>query len=99
MSKTNLSGKVPSLPRLLWSAFLVGAVLLLGLGNATLYGVGIPLAALVLVLVLPTSRPGWAVHVDPLDMVAVAGLYVCVVALLWLAFRVFTQANTIVATS
>jgi membrane protease YdiL (CAAX protease family) len=95
MSKTNLSGKVPPLPRLVWSAFLVGAVLLLGLGNATLYGVGIPLAALVLVLVLPTSRPRWAVHVDRLDMVAVAGLYVCVVALFWLAFRVFTQANTL----
>jgi membrane protease YdiL (CAAX protease family) len=95
MSGTGSSQKISPLPRLVWAAFLVGAILLLGLGNATLYGVGVPLAALVLVFILPASRPRWAMHVDRLDMVAVAGLYVCVVALFWLAFRVFTQANTL----
>lgn len=95
MSRTNLSGKARLLPGITWSTFLVGAILLLNLGDATLYGVGVPLAALVLVLILPASRPRWAVRVDWLDMAAVFGLYVGVVALFWLAFRVFTQANTL----
>lgn len=75
MSKTNLSENARLLSRLAWSAFLVGAILLLNLGNAMLYGVSVPLAALVLVLLLPSSRPRWAVRVDWLDMVAVFGLY------------------------
>lgn len=85
----------PLLPRLAWPAFLAGSILLLALGDAMVYGVAVPLAALVLVLILPAPRPRWRVHVDWPDTGAVAGLYIGVVALFWLAFRVFTQANTL----
>lgn len=94
-SSTNSSGQARLAQRLAWPAFLIAAILLLGFGNPTVYGVGVPIAALVLALLLPTSRPRWAVRVDWPDMVAVAGLYICVVALFGLAFRIFTQANTL----
>lgn len=95
MTRTNLNRTARLVQRLAWPSFLVAAILLLGLGNPALYGVGVPLAALVLALVLPTSRPRWAVRVDRADITAVVALYLCVVALFWLAFRVFTQANTL----
>ncbi|UTT71405.1 CPBP family glutamic-type intramembrane protease [Arthrobacter sp. DNA4] len=95
MSGTNLSGTAQLLPRYAWPVFLVGAILLLALGNPTVYGVGVPLAALVLALVMPMSRPRWTGHPDWRDVGAVATLYVGVVALFWLAFRVFTQGNTL----
>ncbi|MDP9987556.1 CPBP family intramembrane metalloprotease [Arthrobacter sp. FW306-05-C] len=95
MSGTNLSGRAHVLPRFAWPVFLVGAILLLSLGNPAVYGVGVPVAALVFALVLPTSRPRWAGHPDWPDIGAVAALYLGVVALFWLAFRVFTQGNTL----
>jgi membrane protease YdiL (CAAX protease family) len=95
MSTTVLGGRSPLAQRIVWPAFLVVAILLLGLGNATVYGIGVPLAALLLELILPASQPRWTGRVDRRDLFAVAALYVCVVALFWLAFRVFTQANTI----
>ena len=93
MAGTPLDGASGRWLRLAWPAFLVGAVLLLGLGTPLVYGIGVPLAALVLALVLPARRPRWDVRIDRLDLAAVAGLYVCVVGLFWLAFRVFTQDN------
>ncbi|MGN7200497.1 hypothetical protein [Arthrobacter sp. SAFR-044] len=95
MSGTNLSGTAQLLPRYAWPVFLVGAILLLAVGNPTVYGIGVPLAALVLALVVPMSRPRWTGHPDWRDVGAVAALYVGVVALFWLAFRVFTQGNTL----
>jgi hypothetical protein len=95
MTKTIVNGRPTLAERIVWPAFLVGAILLLGLGNAAVYGMGVPLAALLIVLVLPASRPRWAIRGDRRDLFAIAALYVCVVALFWLAFRVFTQANTV----
>jgi len=95
MSETNLRGTARALPRIAWPVFLVGAILLLSLGNPAFYGVGVPVGALVLALIVPTSQPRWAGHPDWPDVGAVAALYVGVVALFWLAFRVFTQGNTL----
>ncbi|MDQ0769252.1 membrane protease YdiL (CAAX protease family) [Pseudarthrobacter defluvii] len=95
MSGTNVSGVARRLPRFAWPVFLVGAILLLTLGNPAVYGVGVPLAALVFALILPTSRPLWAGHPDWADISAIGALYIAVVALFWLAFRVFTQGNTL----
>jgi hypothetical protein len=95
MSGTNLGGVAHRLPRYAWPLFLIGAILLLAVGNPTTYGVGVPFAALIFAIVLPASRPRWTGHADLTDVGAVAALYVCVVALFWLAFRVFTQGNTL----
>ncbi|WP_298588477.1 CPBP family intramembrane glutamic endopeptidase [uncultured Kocuria sp.] len=84
-----------SLHHLVWPVFLVLALLLLGAGNQVLYGIAVPVAALALVLVVPGTRARWALHVDRLDLAVVAGLYLGVVALFWLAFRGFTQQNTL----
>lgn len=73
-----------------WPAFLVLALLFLGTGNGALYGVAVPLAALGIALALPGSRQS-ARNIDRQDLAAIAGLYVGVVALFTLAFRVFTQ--------
>lgn len=73
-----------------WPAFLVLALLFLGTGNGALYGVAVPLAALAIALALPRSRQS-ARNIDRQDLAAIAGLYVGVVALFTLAFRVFTQ--------
>ena len=73
-----------------WPAFLVLALLFLGTGNGALYGVAVPLAALAIALALPRSRPS-ARRIDRQDLAAIVGLYVGVVALFTLAFRVFTQ--------
>ncbi|GEO94273.1 CPBP family intramembrane glutamic endopeptidase [Kocuria turfanensis] len=80
---------------LVWPAFLVGALLLLGAGNEVLYGIAVPAAALALVVAVPGPRPRLARHPDALDLAVVAGLYLGVVTLFWLAFRVFTQQNTL----
>lgn len=83
------------LRRLVWPTFLVGALLLLAVGQPLLYGIVVPVAALVLVLLVPGRRPRTALHVDRLDLAVVAGLYLGVVALFSLAFRIFTQQNTV----
>lgn len=80
--------------QLVWPAFLVAALLLLSLGNGTVYGIIVPLAALVLAIVLQRYRPNPHSRVDRLDLAVIAGLYLAVVGLFSLAFRVFTQANT-----
>lgn len=79
------------LSRWIWPAFLVLALLFLGTGDGTAYGVVVPLVALVLALAV--GVPGGPRTVDRLDLAVMAGLYVAVVALFALAFRVFTQEN------
>ena len=44
--------------RLIWPVFLVLALLTLGAGNETLYGIAVPLAALLVALVVPL-RDQW----------------------------------------
>lgn len=81
--------------RMAWPIFLLGGLLLLGAGNELLYGITIPAAALILVLIVPGPRPRLALSVDGLDLAVVAFLYAAIVAVFWLAFRVFTQENTL----
>jgi membrane protease YdiL (CAAX protease family) len=73
----------------LWSAWVVAALLALAAGRPVLYGVAVPLSALLLCLV-PGALPGSAPAPDRRDLLAVGGLYAGVVALFTLAFRVFT---------
>jgi membrane protease YdiL (CAAX protease family) len=77
--------------RLIWPVFLVLALLLLSAGNETLYGIVVPLAALMVALAVPPARPRATTGVDRGDLAVITGLYVGVVALFALAFRVFTQ--------
>jgi uncharacterized protein len=74
-----------------WPVFVVLALLFLGVGNATLYGAAVPLAALAIALCLPDTIPKGRSNVDRQDLVVVAALYAGVVALFYLAFQVFTQ--------
>lgn len=80
-----------SLYRWVWPAFVIFALLLLGIGNGTLYGVAVPLAALAIAVGLPGAMPKSTATVDSRDLVVIGGLYVGVVALFFLAFQVFTQ--------
>jgi uncharacterized protein len=79
--------------QLLWSAFLVLALLLLATRNGALYGIAVPAAALAVALAVPGALAPTRRRVDPADLVAIAGLYAGVVGLFSLAFRVFTQDN------
>ena len=77
--------------RLLWPAFLVVALLLLPVGSGPLYAGLVCAAALALALLVPGALPRTPRSVDRQDLAVAAGLYVGVVALFALAFRVFTQ--------
>lgn len=84
--KTLLTGR-----QILWSAWVVGALLLLAVGQPMVYGIVVPLSALVLALV-PGTVPRWtrSRSVDWRDLLVIGGLYLAVVGLYWLAFRFFT---------
>lgn len=77
---------------LMWSAFLVAALLLLAAGAGAWYGVVVALAALALALGVPGALPPpvGRRRPDRHDLLAVAVLYAGVVALFLLAFQVFT---------
>jgi membrane protease YdiL (CAAX protease family) len=80
----------------IWTAFVVGALLLMDVLDLKVYGVVVPLAGVA--LALATSRMGRLVsaittirwHVDRRDLIVLEGLYVAVVALFRVAFTVFT---------
>jgi membrane protease YdiL (CAAX protease family) len=74
-----------------WPAFLVLALLFLGTGNGALYGVAVPVAALGVALALPGASSHSRHMPDRQDLAVIGGLYLGVVALFTLAFRVFTQ--------
>ncbi len=79
---------------LLWSMWVVVAFLLLPLGDGPLYFALVTGTALALA-VLPGAVPhSTRVH-DAQDLVAIAALYVAVVALMTLAFQVFTTGNVL----
>ena len=80
--------------RLAWPAFLVLALLLLGVQNGALYGVLVPLGALALATVVPLGARPPRPQVDRRDLRTIAVLYVTVVSLFLLAFQVFTQDRT-----
>jgi membrane protease YdiL (CAAX protease family) len=73
----------------LWSAWVVGALLLLVIGQPLVYGLVVPLSALVLAAI-PGTVPRGTRSVDRRDLIVIGGLYLAVVGLYWLAFRFFT---------
>jgi len=73
----------------LWSAWVVAALLLLAVGQPTVYGLVVPLSALVLAAI-PGVVPRRTRSVDRQDLLVIGGLYLAVVGLYWLAFRFFT---------
>lgn len=79
---------------LMWCLWLVTAMVLLALLDLTIYGLVVPVSALLLALVSGPSA--WRKQgIDRLDLAAVAVLYIAVVALFRVAFTVFTVANTL----
>jgi hypothetical protein len=78
-----------------WPSFVVLSLLFLGTGNASLYGVAVPVAALAIALFVPGAMPGGTRRVDRQDLVVIAALYIGVVGLFGLAFRVFTQDSVV----
>jgi membrane protease YdiL (CAAX protease family) len=83
----------------LWTAFVVGALLLMDVLRGALYGLAVLALGGALVVASATiprlrSSLGWLRRrADRRDLLAVAGLYVAVVGLIWLAFKVFTTDN------
>jgi uncharacterized protein len=74
---------------LLWTAWTVAALLLLPVVGGAVYG-AVVVASGLLVCAVPGALPPRSRRADRPDLLAVTGLYVVVVALLSLAFRVFT---------
>jgi len=86
MMKTLLTGR-----QILWSAWVVGALLLLAVGQPMVYGLVVPLSAVVLALIPGTvPRRTRSRSVDWRDLLVIGVLYLTVVGLYWLAFRFFT---------
>ena len=86
----------------LWALFVVVSLFLLSTGNLTVYGIGIPLGALVLVVLSARDnffapvKVTWARwSIDTEDVAAVVLLYVAVVGLFKLAFGGFGTAQTL----
>ena len=78
----------------MWCLWLVSVMLLLAFIDLTLYGLVVPLSALLLAMI--SGRSAWRKQgVDYLDLAMVAALYIAVVALFRVAFTVFTVANTL----
>jgi membrane protease YdiL (CAAX protease family) len=89
--KTLMTGR-----QLLWSAWVVGALLLLAVGQPLAYGVAVPLTALVLALIPGTvPRRPQSRSVDVPDLLVIGGLYLAVVGLYWLAFQFFTVDSVV----
>jgi uncharacterized protein len=81
--------------RIIWVAWLVAALLFLAVGNGLIYGLIIPLSAGLLGFLAPGLVSSAGRHVDGRDIRAVLLLYVGVVAVLYLAFQVFTVERTL----
>jgi uncharacterized protein len=84
---------VPRWPAMVWTVFVVAAMLALPVWSLTTWGVVVPVAAAVLLAVTGHAAHGQSwLHwrADWADLGVVVGLYVAVVALYRLAFVVFT---------
>lgn len=78
----------------MWCLWLVSVMLLLAFIDLTLYGLVVPLSALLLAMI--SGRSAWRKPgVDHLDLAMVVAFYIAVVALFRVAFTVFTVANTL----
>ena len=96
-SPADPAGRAPTFltgRQILWSAWVVGALValvLLAVGQPMLYGLVVPLSALVLAVIPGTvPRRARSRSVDWQDLLVIGGLYLAVVGLYWLAFRFFT---------
>jgi membrane protease YdiL (CAAX protease family) len=78
----------------LWSVWVVLALLGLAAGSPTLYGVVVPVSALLL-CAIPGAVPHHRARVDRTDVAVIAGSYAGVVVLFSLAFRVFTVSSVL----
>ena len=76
--------------RRVWLAFAVAALLLLDLVDLMVWGIAVPVAAVVVWVVVPFARVRGERAVDRGDLVAVGVLWVVVVVAFGLAFEVFT---------
>jgi hypothetical protein len=81
--------------RIVWVTWLIAALLFLGVGNLLLYGLVVPLSAAVLVMLAPGLLGHTDRKIDGRDLRTVVGLYVGVVATLYLAFQVFTTNSVV----
>jgi membrane protease YdiL (CAAX protease family) len=81
--------------KIVWVTWLIAALLFLAVGNGLVYGLAIPLTAVLLVLIAPGVIPRTGRQVDGRDIRAVLLLYVGVVAALYLAFQVLTVQRTL----
>jgi uncharacterized protein len=89
---------VPRWPWLVWTGYVVGALLMLAMLPLNLWGVAAPLAAVVLWgVTAPAARavPWLRQRTDVVDLAVVAGLYVAVVGLFRLAFVGFTPDSVL----
>jgi uncharacterized protein len=76
----------------LWSAWVVFALLLLEVAQGVAYGLLVTVTALA-VAAVPGALPAGTVERNRGELLVMGGLYLGVVALMALAFRVFTQDN------
>lgn len=78
----------------MWCLWLVAAMLLLAVLDLTVYGLVVPVSALLLAVI--SGPAAWRRQgIDKVDLAVIAALYVAVVALFRLAFTVFTVTNVL----
>lgn len=78
----------------MWSLWLVAAMLLLALLDLTVFGLVVPVSALLLAVI--SGPAAWRQQgIDKLDLAVVAALYIAVVSLFRVAFTVFTVTNVL----
>lgn len=73
----------------IWSAFALGALLLLNIDKLTVWA-GIVVAAGLGLAAIPSLRPSVTTQIDGRDLTAIGGLYIAVVGAFRVAFVVFT---------
>lgn len=79
----------------IWTAWLIAAFFSLEFLDGPLYGILVPLSALLLALIVREKAPTVIRRVDWVDLAVIIGLYLGVVGLFRLAFVGFTTANVL----
>ncbi len=78
--------------QLLWSGWVVVALVILAVAQPVVYGIAVPVSALLLALVPGAVPPGHR-SPDRLDLAVIAGFYLAVVVLYRFAFGYFTVSS------
>lgn len=96
MTAKNSAGSalVDRLPNVVWSLFVVTALLLLNIDDLVLWAALVAPTALLLGMI-PALRPERSGDIDGRDLAAIGVLYLAVVMLFRLAFAVFTTDNVL----